>query len=390
MRFSKKNIVWFALFLLFFIAYIAAYYFAPKNIDWSFDFRNNSTNPYGAMVMYKGLKKEYPKVIDNKKSYYQLFKMDLQQQYLKNSLMFILTYTYEPQKPDVEELFDFVESGNDVLISASYIKGLLKDSLEFDYNPYFYSKNDTVVSEVLFNNAPQSYRFYKQTPGASLVSYDTTNTTVLGYNEKKEANFIRIKKGKGNFYIHLQPLFFTNYHLLYSNHEYAFNIISALNPKHIIWDSYSNPYNNAGGSPIRVLLSKKSFKYAYFVMLFSLILYVLFKIKRKQAIIPVIEPMKNESLDFAKTLSRVYLKKNNNKNIAIKRFKYLIDNIRKRYFIKEGIGNKNLPELIIKKNIADKELVFEIFSKYNRINSQESISDDELITFNKLVEKFEV
>ena len=46
---------------------------------------------------------------------------------------------------------------------------------------------------------------------------DTATTTVLGYDKSNNPNFIHLKAGKGNLYVHLAPMAFSNYFLLHEN-----------------------------------------------------------------------------------------------------------------------------------------------------------------------------
>ena len=56
-------------------------------------------------------------------------------------------------------------------------------------------------------------------PGKTFYSYfdqvDSTTTDVLGYDEKHRTNFVHLRAGKGNFYLHMEPLAFSNYFLLH-------------------------------------------------------------------------------------------------------------------------------------------------------------------------------
>ena len=61
---------------------------------------------------------------------------------------------------------------------------------------------------------------------------DSSITTVLGYQKFdsiKRINFVKIAHGFGTIYLHLQPIVFTNYHLLKKdNHKYASAVFSYL------------------------------------------------------------------------------------------------------------------------------------------------------------------
>jgi hypothetical protein len=52
-------------------------------------------------------------------------------------------------------------------------------------------------------------------------------------------------------------------------------------------------------SPMRFILNNPPLRYAWYLLLLGLLIFVLFNAKRKQRIVPVIEPLKNTSLDLS-------------------------------------------------------------------------------------------
>ncbi|MEJ7677787.1 MAG: hypothetical protein WKG06_07955 [Segetibacter sp.] len=63
----------------------------------------------------------------------------------------------------------------------------------------------------------------------------------------------------------------------------------------------------------------------------GLLLYVLFEMKRRQRIIPVITPLKNSTLDFVKTVASVYYNEKDNNGIADKKVNYFLEFVRSRF-----------------------------------------------------------
>ena len=55
--------------------------------------------------------------------------------------------------------------------------------------------------------------------------------------------------------------------------------------------------------------------------------------KRKQRPIPVIELLKNSTLEFVETVSGVYLSRHDNNSIASKKIQFWFDRIRNRYYL---------------------------------------------------------
>ena len=64
---------------------------------------------------------------------------------------------------------------------------------------------------------------------------------MLGYDEKGRPNFIHLHAGKGNLYVHLEPLAFSNYFILHKNNiDYYENALSVISPDvtKVVWDEY--------------------------------------------------------------------------------------------------------------------------------------------------------
>ena len=60
---------------------------------------------------------------------------------------------------------------------------------------------------------------------------------------------------------------------------------------------------------------------------------MVFEMKRKQRIIPVINPLANTTLEFVGTIGDLYYQSAEHKNIAEKRIHFLMDQIRAKYWI---------------------------------------------------------
>src|SRR6185295_18393199 len=144
------------------------------------------------------------------------------------------------------------------------------------------------------------------------VLCDTAKLLVpIGYAYPNKVNFFRIPYGKGNLYIHTNPLVFTNYFLVKPDKvEYASSVFSHLHGESIIWDEFSKseltPNNAPKVNPMSYILQQDSLRYAWWLMLFAALLYTLFTAKRKQQVIPVLEGKTNTSLEFVNTIAALH------------------------------------------------------------------------------------
>src|SRR5436305_15122600 len=74
----------------------------------------------------------------------------------------------------------------------------------------------------------------------SLLNSSATNVIHLGQVNDRYSNFIAVPYGKGTFYLHSDPIAFTNYQLKDEHHlAYAEKVFSYLQPANIYWDDFS-------------------------------------------------------------------------------------------------------------------------------------------------------
>ncbi|MBT8378075.1 MAG: hypothetical protein KJN64_02470 [Ignavibacteria bacterium] len=360
----------------------------PEEIDWSESFSKNDKIPYGGYIIYDVASKLFDEAELTLTEFpcYNVLKNDY---YYKTNYVIINSY-FSPDILDTEYLLDYVATGNQVFISAFAIYGSLADSLRISTYRTFFNDDSTSIN---FNLAEvksiEDYFFEKGNFENYFSEYDTSLIQVLGTNSHGKTNFIRIKYGEGDFFLNTVPLAFSNYHLLYSvNEEYAFKCLSHLPNTKTLWDEYYKIGNKYSVSALQYILSHESLMWAYYLLLGNAVLFIFFYGRRRQRIIPVVEPLKNTTVEFVQTVGNLYYQQKDFKNIAEKKISYFLDYIRNKYFIKA----LNFDEETLKK-ISDKSSlsfgkVKAIFREIEKIKMNENISEEDLININYQIEKF--
>ncbi|MDY0082608.1 MAG: hypothetical protein RBR74_05445 [Ignavibacteriaceae bacterium] len=267
---------------------------------------------------------------------------------------------------------------------------MFSDSLNIQAYYSYFSVSDS--TEINFVNPAikreTDYSFYKGNYDHYFTEIDTNKSVVLGVNGNDYSNFIKMKIGNGSLFLHTIPNIFTNYNLLRNERDYIFKCLSYLKVRDVIWDEYYKEVNKYQSTPIRYILSQPSLKWGYFTFLFGIVLFVIFKGKREQRIIPVIKPLTNTTLDFIQTVGNVYLKQSNHKNIAKKKITYFMDHIRNKYGIRaQELNNDVIKQLAEKSNYNERELN-KIKMSITAVNNSTSISKETLIELNNLLENF--
>ncbi|EOR95435.1 hypothetical protein ADIARSV_1436 [Arcticibacter svalbardensis MN12-7] len=373
---------------LFLTVYLLAEYNRPKNIDWTTTFKYTDNNPFGTYVLYNRLNDIFPAAIIAKtnKSAYEVFTDSS----LKPGNYIIIAETANIGKADFKKMITYIAAGNSIFISALNWDGFLADSLKIK-NGIEFNKEKTGVN---FTNKllkhPKAYKFDKFTSNQYFDKFDTRKATVISQNQFGHSNYLSFKFGKGNLYVFANPQLLTNYTLLKpKGADYAAKVLSYMPvAKYVYWDQYQNSGNEEDASSMRVFFKYPALKWAFYISVISLLLFVIYEVKRRQRIIPVIEPLKNSTVEFVSVVGNVYYEQRDNTNIASKKIVYFAEHLRSVFGLKTGIYNKEFLVGFTNKTGIDESLAKELLNHINYLGHQTAVTDDELIILNQLIEKF--
>lgn len=354
------NRYWYFL-LLMLLGYGLFEYYRPKPIDWKQSYSNKDHIPYGGKVIFDIL----PEMVGNQHvesvripPYNQL---DSTYAAEKSSYVFINS-RFQIDKNDRDRLFGYVRSGNSVFISAySFDKDFL-DSLNIEAPQNQPSLKDS-AHRVYFVNPllkdQKGSRFDKDDGTNYLRNKSEKPVTILAVNEKQQSVFIKVSHGKGQFFIHNLPLAFTNYYVLDSlTNKHAFHALSYLPKQPVYWDEYQKQgrFGANQHSLFRYIVSNRALKAAFILTLIGLITYAVFGGKRKQRIIPVMNPPANVSLEFVKTIGNMYYRKKDHANLAAKLAQQFWMYVRDRFGITpQRFQGAELEELLSKSSGLPRE-----------------------------------
>jgi hypothetical protein len=141
-------------------------------------------------------------------------------------------------------------------------------------------------------------------------------------------------------------------------------------------------------TPLRFILNTESLRWAYFITILSIIMFILFEVKRKQRIIPVIKPLGNTTLEFVRTIGNLYYQQGEHKDLAEKKIHYLFEQIRTKYWLSTSRLDDNFIIALSKKSGKPEDEVRSLIMLIRLIQSQPQIAVDRLIDLNEKIEKF--
>ena len=163
--------------------------------------------------------------------------------------------------------------------------------------------------------------------------------------------------------------------------------------KKVVWDEYylnkyynDNPQKEQG--ILSVILKYDNFKWAFWVALLLLALYLVTEVKRKQRIIPQYAKPKNDSLEFVTTVGKLYYEKADHKNLADKLTQYFLDNVRNRFKISTAEINNAFVQQLAAKAGKSVDEINGLIETMHTINLSESITQHQLMYYYEQLEKF--
>lgn len=370
----------------------------PKPIDWNTTFSKEDKIPYGNFILYDLLPTIFPE--QGIETSYQPIYNQLQDSTLnseKQNYLFI-NWNFDLDELDEEALLEFVMEGNNVFIATHFLSEQLADTLNLKVNrlgSFDFFGDEKSPDTIAFNfvhpdlKSDSAYFLKKYIADDYFEEFDTLHTTILGVNGHDEANFIRTTFGEGSFYLHSNPIAFTNYNMVNNNNaEYVEKALSYLPVLPTYWDEYYNVGRQELQTPLRYLLSNDALRWALYISLIGLLLFILFEAKRKQRIIPVIQPVSNTSLEFTKTVGLLYYEHGDHKNLAEKKITYFLDFLRTRYFIRSIEYDTAFYEKIASKSGVDLLTVKLLFQKIITIRTKSDVLQEDLLEINQAMDNF--
>lgn len=343
-----------------------------------------------------------------------------------SNYIFVGNYAYFNEK-SVTELLDFVERGNTAYISAYQLPEDLGYHLFGDacFNDYYLEQNDkyptlymdtvmltlgmdTFTQYHLWNHKP--YKRGANYIDGSLLCDDSFDNEIKGFLQYDNINFVRLHWGEGDFYFNSNPISLTNYYLVDSLRSgYAEAALAALGPGPVYWDEYSrvppavarqrntqrNRQNQRGYNGGRSLLTgNEALSYiqrqpplalAWYTLLFTVVLFLILKGRRRQRVIPLIAPRENSSKRFIDTMSRLVYQGENHGALARQELNSLRFQLNERYGVRWKEGEpppENLADLLgISEEVASRALI-----EIRIVQKKQYLEASDLMRFHRAIE----
>ncbi len=424
----KQYIIPFLLFGAAIVLLVLVQVSTPSPIDWTENYYAKDKRPYGAKALVEMLPDLFPgqKINTPQTSLYKR-----KDQLRPGNYLFVNT-NFFLHKSDLEQLLELVYNGSNAFIAAANLSTDLQDTLDIrsDYVWAAASVKVNFVQPKRRSKIPFEYKHINYLYGIlredsstlappvqlGVVQINDLTANSQSIQEGKTAtNFIAIPWGKGFFFVHTMPQAFSNYNTVHpKNASYIAQALSYLPDKEVFWedfyteDTYASTETEEGtewdeskaipirkneeqgesGSMFRFLLSEPPLKWAFYLTLLALLLFVFFEAKRRQRIVPIIKPLENSTLEFTETIGRLYFQHSDHKNIAEKKITYFLEHIRHRYYLNTNQIDELFYASLSQKSGFEKGEVETLFRYIHYIQKQGIITEEQLLDLNRRIQNF--
>lgn len=423
-----------------------------KPVDWTASYSRYDKNPYGCFILYKEWAQLFPNdtlkpinksILDllwteeeeyqeeYNDAYYDEYSDDFSTATLKS---IVDDWYYDYEKDDetfltkLEELrtttpdqFKNTNPSNFVFIAEmnslneadekELLKHMIKGNTVFmaahnfavDF-PFIYGiesrtrKEKGIDSTYLKFRDGEKHRYKRFSVNHFLNYQPHENVEVLAVNNDGSHVLIEVTYGKGRLILSSTPLAYTNYNMLLNrNHHFISKSLNRLNQQNTWWCGnyleYGFTYNGKdtpedNRSIMQFIHSQPPLAWAFYVLLGAILIFFAFATKRRQRLIPEYRKPINTSVEFTNTISRLYLRQKDHRDIGEKMITYFFDDIRNKYYVNPHLPKEDFFDKLSDKSGVEKNEVIAIFKYIEAFKKRTSVTELDITTLNGHIQNF--
>lgn len=392
----KRQRIYIGIVVLSLGIYILVQWLQPQPVDWTESYAADDTIPYGTYITRQLLPDLFPGQPITVGSRPLFGRTSADTADYSNAIF--INSRFAPDKFEAGKLLDAAAAGLHIFIAARSIEGPLADSLQLKTaSAPIISPNQLIAADdsVHFTftgvsyNRPGGWKFPSPLRYYYFSDFDSSDAGVLGRTEGGRVNYIRMRRGAGSFYLHTVPFVYTNYYMRHPRTaEYGFRALSHLPVRPTLWDKYYKAGRATSRSPMRYIVSQPSLRLAWITTIAGLLLFIFFRSRRRQRIIPTLPPPENSTVEFARTIGHLYHQSGNHKNLATKKITYLMEYIRQEFHLETATVDDAFTRKVARRAGIHAGQVQSLFTVIRRVQDQPTLDSRELWELNRQIETF--
>jgi hypothetical protein len=427
---ARNNIIrWIIGLLVVGLVLLLVFQAGGKRFSWRENFKVDSREPYGLYAFHELLDdfSGFGEVRELRDSLYGQLPNSADGSSITNGAYLFVGPGMYMRSQDRDALLSFVSDGNTAIISCKVLPYDLMFYLYYDECAGYYAwdglasiRDSSILSRVAFPPAaalPPTRFTFKDNFRAKVTDWNYFPDYYLCEGEQalvpagyfagdSLVNMVRINYGNGTFYLHSQPRVFTNLFLVQEGgRRYAEQILNLAAADSLYWDEYSrvpermarNQNRNSPqapqrrlqqDSPLRYILEQPPLAWAWYLLATLGLLYLIFRTRRRQRVVPILPRRQNTSLQLVQTLGFLYYQKSSHLQVARQAIQLLRKHIRERYGLSWKQEDPDFLEQLHHRTDLPKPLLESIIKDAENFERRPGISADELIDFHRRLEQF--
>ena len=396
----KKNRIYIVIAALTVVLLMLLQYNRPKEVNWYPSYVAEHKIPYGTFVLNDILNEFFG---DNLQRVPDPPFVFLNEHSDATGTYVIINDRIEFGDTERDKLLAWTALGNTLFLAGQSFDYRFLDSLGLETSRVYTSLEEigayrhNLVNPSL--HTKDGYAFKRDDYATYFEHGDSTAIKVIGTvatkndstpSKRSLPDVIERKFGEGNIVLSSFPKAFTNYFILEdTNSGYTTGLLSYIDgSRNIYLDAHHKSGKSAYTSPMYIFLNTLELKWAYYLVLIGALLYVIFEGKRKQRAIPVIVPLKNQTLAFTRTIADMYYEKGEAKPVSEHMISNFLEYIRSRFQLGTVAREADFYRALASRSRHSEEEVQRLFAFIEKIRNQEYVSNPELEQLNGALEKF--
>ena len=360
----KTNVKFILGVMLLMAVVLVIEYQMPRRFSWEVTFGHHDDQPFGCMVMDSVLSVSMPKGYEVQK---RTFRHLLKDSTLKEP-MGIVALTNQMVEWDLDA-YKLAERGHVVLLGCEGMTSRLEDTLGIRMSWEKVFMLDKITGQDVkrgrlkwmerdggYPYSGSGFPVYHHFIGHRIVPDSQTVCTPLWVFERPNpvedddtcVVAVACPVGKGELILLSAPLLMTNYTMLDGDNAAIIGrLMNRMKDRHVIrTESYMEVTAHDQTSPLYVFLQRPPLRWAIYMTVLTILLFMVFTARRRQRAIPVVTAPKNRNLEFVKLIGTLYWQERNHSDLIKKKLNYTAEEVRRQ------TGIDILDEASMKKNVG--------------------------------------
>lgn len=349
---NRKFVI--AIFVLLLLVFLFEYRM-PRHFVWQPTYSHTDPQPFGCMVLDSVLATSMPEGYKVTRQTFWQMQHDSAFMACRHGIV-VLMGDNRMGTAAFRQLFELAEAGNTVLVATESYEFEDTLGISIRYNGTFMSANfvanalkrtrlmwlDTLggyvpdttltVYESLVNRLFQTYAVEEADSDQQPTK---PHTPLVGYRDFDEVAYSYVAAafpvGDGELILLTAPLLMTNYGILDDDIRVVIGrLMNRMRNLPVVrTEAYLRGTAQNEQSPFYVLLQRPPLRWALYLTVLTILLLMAFTARRRQRVIPVVDPPKNGNLEFVKLIGTLYWQEGDHRGLVTKKLAYAAEEIRR-------------------------------------------------------------